>query len=181
MNKTKRIALLFLVCALLFCGCARPKGVSVKTSRGEYFKHAMVIEASIDQCEWDLSESSVVTFAIGFGARRQNRIDGDEKAWVEIESDGCVINGMETHYKKEYENFFIDSAYHMIEKEVWFGIDERYPQYYEQIEITFPKEDCEGKIFFQLHKTFQTSHLITEVCIAYTIKDGVLILFEYEH
>ena len=176
MNKTKRIALLFLVCALLFCGCARPKGVSVKTSKGEYFRHSMVIEASTDRCEWDLSESSVVTFTIGLGTYPYTNTSDDFKARVVIQGVGCTINGAQDCYERTYEDFFANSIYHLTEKNCLIGADERIPQYYETVEIIFPNEDCEGRIDFELHGVLPYTQQVTEAIISYTIENGILVL-----
>lgn len=131
-----------------------------------------VIDALIENKQMTLDDSATIIVKVGFGGGGKQWLDGTENTWLSIEAEGCVINGQSDVYEKKYEDFYTNDIYRHSEKEQMWNYPEMTPNYYEEIEIAFPKSVCSGKLSFVLYDQIDEWSIIpTEVKIYYAKTD----------
>lgn len=135
-----------------------------------------VIEIVVPSKRITLAEELKVTMQLGIGGRGKKVLDGTEKIWLEIEAENCVINSLENYLKKDYEDFFINDIYRPDIVEHYWGYPDKTPNYYEDLEITFPDGECSGRIEFTLYEVVNIdSYDLTTVTLYYAKTDTIIV------
>ena len=140
-----------------------------------------VITASVDNETLDIEETRCVQVVVGFGGGATRFATEEEKTWVMIEAQGCVIEGSVDSYQKYYPDFHTDDVYRPNENVgIWGALRPNlFPNYFETFEIVFPEGECVGEVLFNLNNTEFNGHVqITTVSLYYAKNDKIIVFDE---
>lgn len=179
MKVFKSLISISLLLILLFrSSCSNESSLHIKSDRaGGGGEKEFVIDLSCEKKEYDISQSRTITFTMGLGGTGK-RVPGKRHSMtIQIQADDCIINGKESHYEHEYMDFFEDEIYTADEKDPFWGYPEKFPNYFESIEIVFPSGEHTGRIDFVLYnKNGITENETAELTVYYAKNDIVLLV-----
>ena len=153
-----RYALLSLIAfaLIIFCACEEQRTVFYVRSDSAYEGGTIlqVIDISMDSNTFQIVDGQPIILKMGIGG------DADVSSplycetrttmWVEISSEGCMINSFNDFYEKEYPDYTTNDKYRAeIQEHKWL-YDVRNPTHYEEVEIVFPEGECYGVVNFML-------------------------------
>lgn len=158
MMKIKHVLCLIVAfCLALLCACNGKKEDFYIKSKAAYEggEILQVIDISAESQTFQIVNGKPIVLKMGIGGEEKvlsPASDGIRSSmWIEISSEGCVINGVKDKYEKEYPDYCSDEKYRpRIQKSKILWYDIRYPKYYESLEIFFPEGECVGVIEFLL-------------------------------
>ena len=137
---------------------------------------ANVVDVLIEKEILSICESAQVIVKLGVGGADKKQLDGTEEVWLEIEAEGCIINGKENVYKNVYEDFYTNDIYRPDVVEHYFAYDDKTPNYYEDVEIVFGDGDCSGTIKCVLYDRYDEWSIIpTDVKIYYAKNENIIV------
>ena len=185
--------MLVLVAILMLCSCVPRREENdgsfyVRTSYvtgGSGGVSPYILEISAAQEQANVLEASNIQFSLGVGRTPVSATD-EYDAWMIIRADNCGINGEKDVLRKDYADFFQNDIYaYKKGPRTIFGLGSSplYPQHYEMIEISFPKQDSSGMVSIELFSTLEMEFMDNEnaavtLTFRYKVENGVLTLIE---
>lgn len=180
MNRVTKI-LLVLVVILMLCSCDKSQKANRFYEKSPSYSDPyggtdLVIDVSIDKNPPPLTSDYKVKLTIGLGGVRFTRIPAGAHAYIKIKAPGCIINGTRDCYEKHYYDFYTNDIYNPRIEKHSSGYDEKFPNYFEQIEIQFSEYMSTGVIEFEIVSTHDEMALfdVASFSIKYSMNNGVL-------
>ena len=107
------IVLMLLTVSLLCCSCQQgTKSLYLRSSRaGGSGEKSNVVDITIPHQSVQVTDPNTVTVTIGLGGDMKISAHENQTAVLEIDAEGCLINGVADLFEKEYPDYFEDTDY----------------------------------------------------------------------
>lgn len=136
-----------------------------------------VIDLSISTQCISVTDTATVTFTVGMGGDSRVEAHKGETMVLRISAGGCLINGAENVFEKEYPDYYEDTKYRAtVEKRYW-GYPKKTPNYFEDFEITFPEGAYSGLIDLELYNKDNAGENYTAELTVYYASNGNVLWF----
>ena len=112
---------------------------------------ATVVDVTIPRQCVEVTDPNVVTFAIGMGSNWKPELYPQMTAILRIKAEGCLINGTEDVLEIEYPRCFDNEDFRPTVEENRWTYPALIPNFYEDVEITFPTGEFKGIIYISLY------------------------------
>lgn len=131
-----------------------------------------VIDLSISTQCVSVTDTTTVTVTVGMGGDARVEAHKGETMVLKISADGCLINGAENVFEKEYPDYYEDTKYRAtVEKSNW-NYPKKTPNYFEDFEIVFPAGECRGLIDLELYNKDNAGENYTAELTVYYASNG---------
>jgi hypothetical protein len=173
------IVLMLLTVSLLCTSCQQgTKSLYLRSSRaGGSGEKSNVVDITIPHQSVQVTDPNTVTVTIGLGGDMKISAHETQTAVLKIDAEGCLINGVADLFEKEYPDYFEDTDYRATVEERYWGYPTKTPNYFEDIEITFPTGECRGWIVITLYIKEDLYEGYTAEVIVYYASNGNVIWF----
>ena len=173
------IVLMLLTFSLLCASCQQgTKSLYLRSSRagggGEKYN---VVDITIPHQSVQVTDPNTVTVTIGLGGDMKISAHENQTAVLEIDAEGCLINGVADLFEKEYPDYFEDTDYRATVEEHYWSYPTKTPNYFENMEITLPTGECRGQIDVTLYIKEDLYEGYTAEVIVYYASNGNVIWF----
>lgn len=112
---------------------------------------ATVVDVTIPRQCVEVTDPNVVTFTIGMGSDWKPELYPQMTAILRIKAEGCLINGTEDVLEIKYPRCFDNEDFRPTVEENRWTYPALIPNFYEDVEITFPTGECKGFIYIRLY------------------------------
>ena len=173
------IVLMLLTVTLLCTSCQQgTKSLYLRSSRaggsGEKYN---VVDITIPHQSVQVTDPNTVTVTIGLGGDMKISAHENQTAVLEIDAEGCLINGVEDLFEKEYHDYFTNTDFRATVEEHYWSYPTKTPNYFENIEITLPTGECRGQIDVTLYIKEDLYEGYTAEVTVYYASNGNVIWF----
>ena len=171
---------MLLAVSLLCISCQQgTKSLYLRSSRaGGSGEKSNVVDITIPHQSVQVTDPNTVTVTIGLGGDMKISAHENQTAVLEIEAGGCLINGVEDLYEKEYSDYFENTDFRAtVEKHYW-SYPTKTPNYFEDVEITLPTGECRGQIDVTLYIKEDLYEGYTAEVTVYYASNGNVIWFD---
>ncbi len=174
--------ILLLIISLLCTSCQQGTKPFYARSRpaGGSGEKDNVVDITIAHQSMQVTDPNVVTFTIGMGGNMKIEAHKNETMVLQIDAEGCLINGVEDLFEKEYSDYFENELFRATVKEHYWSYPTKTPNYFEDFEITFPSGECKGRINITLYIKEDLYEGYTAEISFYYASNGTVIWFN-EH
>ena len=178
--KRRVLIVLMLLTVTLLCGSCQQgtKSLYLRSSRagggGEKYN---VVDITIPHQSVQVTDPNTVTVTIGLGGDMKISAHENQTAVLEIDAEGCLINGVADLFEKEYPDYFEDTDYRATVEEHYWSYPTKTPNYFENMEITLPTGECRGQIDVTLYIKEDLYEGYTAEVIVYYASNGNVIWF----
>ncbi len=136
-----------------------------------------VIDLSISTQCVSVTDTATVTFTVGMGGDGRVEAHEGETMVLKISADGCLINGTENVFEKEYPDYYEDTKYRATVEESYWSYPKKTPNYFEDFEIVFPEGAYSGRIDLELYNKDETGENFTAELTVYYASNGSVLWF----
>ena len=173
------ILLMLLTVTLLCASCQQGTDpLYLRSSRaGGSGEKSNVVDITIPHQSVQVTDPNTVTVTIGLGGDMKISAHENQTAVLEIDAEGCLINGVADLFEKEYPDYFEDTDYRATVEERYWGYPTKTPNYFEDIEITLPAGECRGQIDVTLYIKEDLYEGYTAEVTVYYASNGNVIWF----
>ena len=173
------ILLMLLTVTLLCASCQQGTDpLYLRSSRaGGSGEKMNVVDITIPHQSVQVADPNTVTVTIGLGGDMKISAHENQTAVLEIDAEGCLINGVADLFEKEYPDYFEDTDYRATVEERYWGYPTKTPNYFEDIEITLPTGECRGQIDVTLYIKEDLYEGYTAEVTVYYASNGNVIWF----
>ena len=173
------ILLMLLTVTLLCASCQQGTDpLYLRSSRaGGSGEKSNVVDITIPHQSVQVTDPNTVTVTIGLGGDMKISAHENQTAVLEIDAEGCLINGVADLFEKEYPDYFEDTDYRATVEERYWGYPTKTPNYFEDMEITLPTGECCGQIDVTLYIKEDLYEGYTAEVIVYYASNGNVIWF----
>ena len=171
---------MLLAVSLLCTSCQQgTKSLYLRSSRaGGSGEKSNVVDITIPHQSVQVTDPNTVTVTVGLGGDMKISAHENQTAVLKIEAGGCLINGVEDLYEKEYSDYFENTDFRAtVEKHYW-SYPTKTPNYFENIEITLPTGECRGQIDITLYIKEDLYEGYTAEVTVYYASNGNVIWFD---
>ena len=171
---------MLLAVTLLCCSCQQgTKSLYLRSSRaGGSGEKSNVVDITIPHQSVQVTDPNTVTVTVGLGGDMKISAHENQTAVLKIEAEGCLINGVEDLYEKEYSDYFENTDFRAtVEKHYW-SYPTKTPNYFEDVEITLPTGECRGQIDVTLYIKEDLYEGYTAEVTVYYASNGNVIWFD---
>ena len=171
---------MLLAVTLLCCSCQQgTKSLYLRSSRaGGSGEKSNVVDITIPHQSVQVTDPNTVTVTVGLGGDMKISAHENQTAVLKIEAGGCLINGVEDLYEKEYTDYFTNTDLRAtVEKHYW-SYPTKTPNYFEDVEITLPTGECRGQIDVTLYIKEDLYEGYTAEVTVYYASNGNVIWFD---
>ena len=174
------ILLMLLTVSLLCASCQQGTDhLYLRSSRaGGSGEKSNVVDITIPHQSVQVTDPNTVTVTIGLGGDMKISAHENQTAVLEIDAEGCLINGVADLFEKEYPDYFEDEDYRATVEERYWGYPTKTPNYFENIEITLPTGECRGQIDVTLYIKEDLYEGYTAEVTVYYASNGNVIWFD---
>ena len=170
---------MLLTVSLLCTSCQQgTKSLYLRSSRaGGSGEKSNVVDITIPHQSVQVTDPNTVTVTVGLGGDMKISAHENQTAVLKIEAGGCLINGVEDLYEKEYSDYFENTDFRAtVEKHYW-SYPTKTPNYFENFEITLPTGECRGRIDVTLYIKEDLYEGYTAEVTVYYASNGNVIWF----
>jgi hypothetical protein len=173
------IVLMLLTVSLLCTSCQQgTKSLYLRSSRaGGSGEKSNVVDITIPHQSVQVTDPNTVTVTIGLGGDMKISAHENQTAVLEIDAEGCLINGVADLFEKEYHDYFTNTDLRATVEESYWGYPTKTPNYFEDIEITLPTGECRGQIDVTLYIKEDLYEGYTAEVTVYYASNGNVIWF----
>ena len=173
------ILLMLLTVTLLCASCQQGTDpLYLRSSRASGSgEKSNVVDITIPHQSVQVTDPNTVTVTIGLGGDMKISAHENQTAVLEIDAEGCLINGVADLFEKEYPDYFEDTDYRATVEERYWGYPTKTPNYFEDIEITLPTGECRGQIDVTLYIKEDLYEGYTAEVTVYYASNGNVIWF----
>ena len=173
------IVLMLLTVTLLCASCQQgTKSLYLRSSRaGGSGEKSNVVDITIPHQSVQVTDPNTVTVTIGLGGDMKILAHENQTAVLEIDAEGCLINGVEDLFEKEYQDYFTNTDLRATVEEHYWSYPTKTPNYFENIEITLPTGECRGQIDVTLYIKEDLYEGYTAEVTVYYASNGNVIWF----
>ena len=173
------IVLMLLTVTLLCVSCQQGTDpLYLRSSRaGGSGEKSNVVDITIPHQSVQVTDSNTVTVTIGLGGDMKISAHENQTAVLEIDAEGCLINGVADLFEKEYHDYFTNTDFRATVEEHYWSYPTKTPNYFEDIEITLPTGECRGQIDVTLYIKEDLYEGYTAEVIVYYASNGNVIWF----
>ena len=171
---------MLLAVTLLCTSCQQgTKSLYLRSSRaGGSGEKSNVVDITIPHQSVQVTDPNTVTVTVGLGGDMKISAHENRTAVLKIEAGGCLINGVEDLYEKEYSDYFENTDFRAtVEKHYW-SYPTKTPNYFEDVEITLPTGECRGRIDVTLYIKEDLYEGYTAEVTVYYASNGKVIWFD---
>ena len=170
---------MLLAVTLLCCSCQQgTKSLYLRSSRaGGSGEKSNVVDITIPHQSVQVTDPNTVTVTIGLGGDMKISAHENQTAVLEIDAEGCLINGVADLFEKEYTDYFTNADFRATVEERYWGYPTKTPNYFENIEITLPTGECRGQIDVTLYIKEDLYEGYTAEVTVYYASNGNVIWF----
>ena len=173
------IVLMLLTVSLLCASCQQgTKSLYLRSSRagggGEKYN---VVDITIPHQSVQVTDPNTVTVTIGLGGDMKISAHENQTAVLEIDAEGCLINGVADLFEKEYTDYFTNADFRATVEERYGRYPTKTPNYFENMEITLPTGECCGQIDVTLYIKEDLYEGYTAEVTVYYASNGNVIWF----
>ena len=137
-----------------------------------------MVDITIPHQSVQVTDPNTVTVTVGLGGDMKISAHENQTAVLKIEAGGCLINGVEDLYEKEYSDYFENTDFRAtVEKHYW-SYPTKTPNYFEDVEITLPTGECRGQIDVTLYIKEDLYEGYTAEVTVYYASNGNVIWFD---
>lgn len=147
------IVLMLLTVTLLCASCQQGTDPLYlrSSSAGGSGEKSNVVDITIPHQSVQVTDPNTVTVTIGLGGDMKISAHENQTAVLKIDAEGCLINGVEDLFEKEYPDYFTNADLRATVEERYWGYPTKTPNYFEDMEITLPTGECRGQIDVTLY------------------------------
>lgn len=173
------IVLMLLIFSVLCTSCQQgTKSLYLRSSRaGGSGEKSNVVDITIPHQSVQVTDPNTVTVTIGLGGDMKISAHENQTAVLEIDAEGCLINGVADLFEKEYHDYFTNTDLRATVEEHYWSYPTKTPNYFENIEITLPTGECRGQIDVTLYIKEDLYEGYTAEVIVYYASNGNVIWF----
>ena len=173
------IVLMLLTVTLLCVSCQQGTDpLYLRSSRaGGSGEKSNVVDITIPHQSVQVTDSNTVTVTIGLGGDMKISAHENQTAVLEIDAEGCLINGVADLFEKEYHDYFTNTDFRATVEEHYWSYPTKTPNYFEDIEITLPTGECRGQIDVTLYIKEDLYEGYTAEVTVYYASNGNVIWF----
>lgn len=173
------IVLMLLTVTLLCASCQQGTDpLYLRSSRaGGSGEKSNVVDITIPHQSVQVTDSNTVTVTIGLGGDMKISAHENQTAVLEIDAEGCLINGVADLFEKEYHDYFTNTDFRATVEEHYWSYPTKTPNYFEDIEITLPTGECRGQIDVTLYIKEDLYEGYTAEVTVYYASNGNVIWF----
>ena len=173
------IVLMLLTVTLLCVSCQQgTKSLYLRSSRaGGSGEKSNVVDITIPHQSVQVTDPNTVTVTIGLGGDMKISAHENQTAVLEIDAEGCLINGVADLFEKEYHDYFTNTDFRATVEEHYWSYPTKTPNYFENIEITLPTGECRGQIDVTLYIKEDLYEGYTAEVTVYYASNGNVIWF----
>ena len=173
------IVLMLLIFSVLCTSCQQgTKSLYLRSSRaGGGGEKSNVVDITIPHQSVQVTDPNTVTVTIGLGGDMKISAHENQTAVLEIDAEGCLINGVADLFEKEYHDYFTNTDYRATVEEHYWSYPTKTPNYFEDIEITLPMGECRGQIDVTLYIKEDLYEGYTAEVTVYYASNGNVIWF----
>lgn len=173
------ILLMLLTFSLLCASCQQGTDpLYLRSSRaGGGGEKMNVVDITIPHQSVQVTDPNTVTVTIGLGGDMKISAHENQTAVLEIDAEGCLINGVADLFEKEYHDYFTNTDFRATVEEHYWSYPTKTPNYFENIEITLPTGECRGQIDVTLYIKEDLYEGYTAEVIVYYASNGNVIWF----
>ena len=173
------IVLMLLIFSVLCTSCQQgTKSLYLRSSRaGGGGEKMNVVDITIPHQSVQVTDPNTVTVTIGLGGDMKISAHENQTAVLEIDAEGCLINGVADLFEKEYHDYFTNTDFRATVEEHYWSYPTKTPNYFENIEITLPTGECRGQIDVTLYIKEDLYEGYTAEVIVYYASNGNVIWF----
>ena len=173
------IVLMLLIFSVLCTSCQQgTKSLYLRSSRaGGGGEKMNVVDITIPHQSVQVTDPNTVTVTIGLGGDMKISAHENQTAVLEIDAEGCLINGVEDLFEKEYHDYFTNTDFRATVEEHYWSYPTKTPNYFEDIEITLPMGECRGQIDVTLYIKEDLYEGYTAEVTVYYASNGNVIWF----
>lgn len=173
------IVLMLLTVSLLCTSCQQgTKSLYLRSSRaGGSGEKSNVVDITIPHQSVQVTDPNTVMVTIGLGGDMKISAHENQTAVLEIDAEGCLINGVADLFEKEYPDYFEDTDYRATVEEHYWSYPTKTPNYFENMEITLPTGECRGQIDVTLYIKEDLYEGYTAEVTVYYASNGNVIWF----
>ena len=173
------ILLMLLTVTLLCASCQQGTDpLYLRSSRaGGSGEKSNVVDITIPHQSVQVTDPNTVTVTIGLGGDMKISAHENQTAVLEIDAEGCLINGVADLFEKEYPDYFTNADFRATVEERYWGYPTKTPNYFEDMEITLPAGECRGQIDVTLYIKEDLYEGYTAEVIVYYASNGNVIWF----
>ena len=171
--------LMLLTVTLLCVSCQQGTDpLYLRSSRaGGSGEKSNVVDITIPHQSVQVTDSNTVTVTIGLGGDMKISAHENQTAVLEIDAEGCLINGVADLFEKEYHDYFTNTDFRATVEEHYWSYPTKTPNYFEDIEITLPTGECRGQIDVTLYIKEDLYEGYTAEVTVYYASNGNVIWF----
>lgn len=173
------IVLMLLTVTLLCASCQQGTDpLYLRSSRaGGSGEKSNVVDITIPHQSVQVTDPNTVTVTIGLGGDMKISAHENQTAVLEIDAEGCLINGVADLFEKEYHDYFTNTDFRATVEEHYWSYPTKTPNYFEDIEITLPTGECRGQIDVTLYIKEDLYEGYTAEVTVYYASNGNVIWF----
>lgn len=173
------IVLMLLIFSLLCTSCQQEtESLYLRSSRaGGSGEKINVVDITIPHQSVQVTDPNTVTVTVGLGGDMKISAHETQTAVLKIDAGGCLINGVEDLFEKEYPDYFTNTDFRATVEEHYWGYPTKTPNYFEDIEITLPTGECRGQIDVTLYIKEDLYEGYTAEVTVYYASNGNVIWF----
>ena len=173
------IVLMLLTVTLLCVSCQQGTDpLYLRSSRaGGSGEKSNVVDITIPHQSVQVTDPNTVTVTIGLGGDMKISAHENQTAVLEIDAEGCLINGVADLFEKEYHDYFTNTDFRATVEEHYWSYPTKTPNYFENIEITLPTGECRGQIDVTLYIKEDLYEGYTAEVTVYYASNGNVIWF----
>lgn len=173
------IVLMLLTVTLLCVSCQQGTDpLYLRSSRaGGSGEKSNVVDITIPHQSVQVTDPNTVTVTIGLGGDMKISAHENQTAVLEIDAEGCLINGVADLFEKEYHDYFTNTDFRATVEEHYWSYPTKTPNYFEDIEITLPTGECRGQIDVTLYIKEDLYEGYTAEVTVYYASNGNVIWF----
>lgn len=173
------IVLMLLTVTLLCASCQQGTDpLYLRSSRaGGSGEKSNVVDITIPHQSVQVTDPNTVTVTIGLGGDMKISAHENQTAVLEIDAEGCLINGVANLFEKEYHDYFTNADLRATVEERYWSYPIKTPNYFENIEITLPTGECRGQIDVTLYIKEDLYEGYTAEVTVYYASNGNVIWF----
>lgn len=173
------IVLMLLIFSVLCTSCQQgTKSLYLRSSRaGGSGEKSNVVDITIPHQSVQVTDPNTVTVTIGLGGDMKISAHENQTAVLEIDAEGCLINGVADLFEKEYTDYFTNADFRATVEEHYWSYPTKTPNYFEDIEITLPTGECRGQIDVTLYIKEDLYEGYTAEVTVYYASNGNVIWF----
>ena len=170
---------MLLAVSLLCISCQQgTKSLYLRSSRaGGSGEKSNVVDITIPHQSVQVTDPNTVTVTIGLGGDMKISAHENQTAVLEIDAEGCLINGVADLFEKEYHDYFTNTDLRATVEERYWGYPTKTPNYFENFEITLPTGECRGQIDVTLYIKEDLYEGYTAEVTVYYASNGNVIWF----